>query len=82
MGEGEELFSGLMAFCLLATGLLTTFLLIQHLSSILAIRCITVVFIRQLSKPSSSRRTLLTHLRGFLYIAIATCASAKVGNGL
>ena len=36
--DGEELFSGLVAFCLLATGLVTTFLLLQHLSSILAIR--------------------------------------------
>ena len=37
------MFSGLVAFCLLATGLATTFLLLQHLSSILAIRFISVI---------------------------------------
>ena len=35
MMDREELFSGLVAFFLLATGLVTTFLLLQHLSSIL-----------------------------------------------
>ena len=43
--DGEELFSGLVAFCLLVTGLATTFLLLQHLSSILAIRLIIDIVI-------------------------------------
>ena len=36
--DWEEVFSGLLAFCLLGLGLLVAFLLLLHLSSILPIR--------------------------------------------
>ena len=104
--DWEQVFSGLLAFCLLGLGLFVAFLLLLHLSSILPIRFELVSgpqqdnFLQKLSyklvlcidfgmipnysilpiSPSTYflRRTLITHLRGLLYLTIAVCASAQV----